>query len=90
MDILEPILIQALDNAFSLGLLVAAVWWFKKRDEKKDSDIAELNKEYRASMEENLNKMHSAFVDSTTTLKTMSSTFPIMLRDAVKEGIKNA
>lgn len=78
MDILEPILIQALDNAFSLGLLVAAVWWFKKRDEKKDADIAGLNKEYRDSMERNLNKSNEAIVNNTMALT------------AIREALKNA
>lgn len=81
---------KLMDTAVSMGLLIYAVMWFKKRDEKKDTEIADLNKEYRVSMESNLNKIHGAFVDSTTTLKLLTDTVPIAIREAVRDAVKEA
>lgn len=66
------IVLKLLDTAVSMGLLVYAVMWFKKRDEKKDIEISALNKELRDSLEKNLNKTNDAIVNNTIALNTLS------------------
>lgn len=59
---------KLLDSAISMGLLLAAIMWFKSRDEKKDTEISNLNKELRESLEKNLNKTNDAIVNNTMAL----------------------
>lgn len=69
---------KLMDTAVSMGLLIYAVMWFKKRDEKKDTEISTLNKELRDSLEKNLNKTNDAIVNNTMAL------------NAFREALKNA
>lgn len=70
--------LNVLDKGISLAFLLGAVFWFKKRDEKKDESIEMLNKELRDSLEKNLNKTNDAIVNNTMALT------------AFKEALKNA
>lgn len=70
--------LNVLDKGISLAFLLGAVFWFKKRDEKKDASIEMLNKELRDSLEKNLNKTNDAIVNNTMALT------------AFKEALKNA
>lgn len=69
---------KLMDTAVSMGLLIYAVMWFKKRDEKKDDEISDLNKELRESLEKNLNKTNDSIVNNTMAL------------NAFREALKNA
>lgn len=72
------LILNVMDKGISLAFLLGAVFWFKKRDEKKDSSIEMLNKELRDSLEKNLNKTNDAIVNNTMALT------------AFKEALKNA
>lgn len=69
------LVLKFLDTGLTLGLLLMAIFWFKKRDEEKDAQITSLNKEFRESIEENLNKTNDAIVNNTMALNAIREAF---------------
>jgi len=65
LEISELLTSTAIDNALSLGLLVAAVWWFSVRDKEKDKTILDLHTENKAFLKEELNKSRETINNNT-------------------------
>lgn len=77
MDITELLTTAAIDNALSLGLLVAAVYWFSKRDKEKDATILTLHGENKTFLKEELEKSRETINNNTIAMNAF--------RDALKK-----
>lgn len=62
---------KALDNLLSLGLLFVAVWWFMKRDTKKDEVILALHNEQKTLLREETAKTREAINNNTIALNAI-------------------
>lgn len=73
----------AIDNALSMGMLLAAVWWFAKRDSAKEEKIEALNKEKTQIYQDVIDKVNTVISTNSMTNQALKQSI-----DSLKEAVK--